>query len=84
MIGICFDSPPNITNSDGPKGSGVLEGDTRTYDCGGKFLWTDKTNETKYIECQSDGVWTEISLICKSVLPQLSYKLFYFIISYTM
>ena len=66
--GICKNNPEPISNADGPIGNGSSEGDVRSYNCSGDFMWRDGTSGLKNLTCTSSGQWTGIAEKCLSML----------------
>ena len=57
----------SINNAVGPDGNGTLEGDIRTYNCTGNYMWSDKNAGVKNTVCQTSGKWSTIAEQCKRV-----------------
>ena len=68
FLGACLASSPSITNAIGPTGEDYLEGDSQTYSCSGEYSWTDLTTDDKEVTCSTNGSWSSISELCKSLL----------------
>ena len=66
FVGRCKGSPRQIEGAVGPSGSGSLEGESRTYDCSGDFMWSDLTTWQKISTCLANGEFGLILETCKS------------------
>ena len=66
-VGRCKGSPQQIEGAVGPSGSGSLEGDSRTYECIGDFMWSDLTTGAKISTCLANGQFRLIIETCKSI-----------------